>query len=228
MREENTPKSEVERLFEDDSLLDTYRRAPSFFSNHFNTFVSISVALLLTVFSVVHVCIPTIRSSVVIPFADLFATWANVGSALAGTILGFLVAGFAIVCSVLRPQTMYFLLYLPNKTYGLNELKLLFVIFVEVFVQYLALLFWSILVLIFGGKIGPAMYLGTLLGKVHWLVPFISLHVIFVLWGTWLVALVLTLKSFIYNLYQSLLLCMADAIDEVERQRESQVSPNNF
>ncbi|MDR3723877.1 MAG: hypothetical protein P4K83_05245 [Terracidiphilus sp.] len=99
----------------------------------------------------------------------------------------------------------------------MSELKLLFVIFVDIFVQYLALLFWSILASIFGGKTGPAMMLGLFLSKIHWMIPFCLLHAIFVVWGTWLVMLVLSLKSFIYNLYQSLALALVDSADDFQR-----------
>jgi hypothetical protein len=52
-----------------------------------------------------------------------------------------LVVGFAILCTILRPETMLALHRVRNKKYGLTELKLLFVIFVEVFVQFPALCF---------------------------------------------------------------------------------------
>jgi hypothetical protein len=65
-----------------------------------------------------------------------------------------LVVGFAILCTILRPETMLALHRVRNKKYGLTELKLLFVIFVDVFVQFLALSFWSILVIVWG-KQGP-------------------------------------------------------------------------
>jgi hypothetical protein len=158
-----------------------------------------------------------LREALRLPFADTFSMWANVGASLAGTILGFLIAGFAILCTILRPETMLALHQLRNKKYGLSELKLLFVIFVDVFVQFLALLFWSIMVIVFGGKYGPAAMLGSQLARAHWLIPFCLLHVIFTLWGTWFVVLTLTLKSFIYNLYQSLLLSLADTVDEAQR-----------
>jgi hypothetical protein len=66
-----------------------------------------------------------------------------------------LVAGFAILCTILRPETMLALHRVRNKKYGLSELKLLFVIFVDVFVQFLALSFWSILVIVFGANRDP-------------------------------------------------------------------------
>lgn len=210
--------TDLDDLFSEGSLFRIYRLAPSFFSNRFNTVVATTTFCLLSIFSISHICITQLRDSITVPFSDTFSSWANVGASLAGTILGFLIAGFAILCTILRPETMLALHRLRNKKYGLSELKLLFVIFVDVFVQFLALLFWSILVIVFGGKQGPAALLGDQLAKLHWLIPFCLVHAILTLWGTWFVVLILSLKSFIYNLYQSLLLSLADVIDETKRK----------
>lgn len=86
---------------------------------------------------------------------------------------------------------------MPNKRYGETELKLLFVLFVEVLVQYLTLLLISVLVMVFGGKLGPAAVLGTYLAKIHWMIPFTIVHILFVAWGTLFVLVILTLKSFV-------------------------------
>jgi hypothetical protein len=216
--------ADLDDLFSEKSLFRIYRLAPSFFSNRFNTVVATSTFCLLACFSVAHICVPRLRDTVAIQFSDTFSSWANAGVSLAGTILGFLIAGFAILCTILRPETMLILHKLTNKTYGMSELKLLFVVFVDVFVQFLALLFWSVAVLVFGGKQGPAAVLGAQLARLHWLIPFCLLHAIFTLWGTWFVALILTLKSFIYNLYQSLLLSLADVVDEAQRKTKESSS----
>jgi hypothetical protein len=210
---------ELDSLFDEKSLFAIYKKAPSFGTNSFNKWVSIFTLVLLSLICTAHVMCPQLRDSMIFPFADTFNTWANAGAALAGTILGFLIAGFAILCTILRPQTMIALQKLKSEKYNLTELKLLFVGFVDVMVQYLALLLWSIFALIMGGKAGPAALLGRYLASVHWMIPFVLLHIIFSLWGTWLVMLVLTLKSFVYNLYQSLLLGLADAVDDYQRQK---------
>jgi hypothetical protein len=208
---------DLSSLFAEQSLFEIYRKAPSFFSNKFNGWVIASARFCLTLFSCLHLFCPAIREAFKIPFADTFAIWSNTGSALAGTILGFLIAGFAILCTVLRPQTMIALQRMPNKRYGETELKLLFVLFVEVLVQYLTLLLISILVMVFGGKLGPAAVLGTYLAKIHWMIPFAIVHILFAAWGTLFVLVILTLKSFVYNLYSTLLLGIADAADDYQR-----------
>jgi hypothetical protein len=212
-------KSDVnlDELFAENSLFEIYRKSPSFFSNSFNGWAITITVVCLVLFASVHLFCPSIRETFKFPFADTFTLWANTGAALAGTILGFLIAGFAILCTVLRPQTMIALQRIPNKRYGQSELKLLFVLFVEVLVQYLTLLLISIVAMLIGGKFGPAALLGAYLARIHWMIPFTLLHVCFVAWGALFVVVILTLKSFVYNLYSTLLLGIADAADDYQR-----------
>ncbi len=214
----NTPV-ELDSLFKEQNLLEVYRAAPSFFQKRFNSVVVFSVGLLLTIFAVLHVMIVPFRDAFKFPFADTFTLFANTGVALAGTILGFLIAGFAILCTILRPQTMIALQRIRNKEFDCSELRLLFLVFIDVIIQYLALLVWSIAALVFGGAKRPAASFGMLLSRVHWMLPFVLAHVLFVLWGTWFIMLALSLKSFVFNLYQSLLLSIADAVDDYEREK---------
>jgi len=75
--------------------------------------------------------------------------------------------------------------------------------------------------IVMGGAKGVAAALGHGLGKIHWLIPFFLIHIIFVAWSLWLIVLVLTLKSFVFNLYQSLLLGIADAVDDYDREKRA-------
>ena len=204
-------------LLKEESLFEIYRSAPSFFSNRFNGWMLVVTSGTLGVLTGLHLCSQHFRITYPIPFADVFAVWANTGASLAGTILGFLIAGFAVLCTILRPQTMIALHRIPNQRYGKSQLKLLFINFIEVLVQYLTLLLVSVIVLIFGGKTGPAAMLGSYLARLHWLIPFTALEVLFFAWGTLFLVVVLTLKSFVYNLYATLLLGIADAADDYLR-----------
>lgn len=208
---------DLDSLFAEKSLFEIYRKAPPFFSNGFNGWVLGLTSASLAVFALLRVFSPSLRETFKLQFADVFALWSNAGAALAGTILGFLIAGFAILCTVLRPQTMIALQRMPNKRYGESELKMLFVLFVEVLVQYLTLLMVSVVVMLIGGRSGPAALLGAYLARLNWMLPFALLHVFFVIWGTLFVLVILTLKSFVYNLYGTLLLGIADAADDYLR-----------
>ena len=223
----SVPQIELDSLFKEENLYEVYRAAPSFFKKSpFNKRTIIFCSFTLTAVAAIHIIIPSIRDAFVFPFADTFMLLANTGAALAGTILGFLIAGFAILCTILRPQTMIALQKNKNKEFDCSELRLLFLVFVDVIIQYLALLFWSIVAIIGGGAKGIAAALGHGLGKIHWMIPFIMIHVLFVVWSLWLIMLVLSLKSFVFNLYQSLLLSIADAVDDYDREKRARSSGN--
>jgi hypothetical protein len=213
---------ELDSLFKEQNLYEVYRAAPSFFQKgSFNKRTVTVCSLALTAVALLHIFVPSIRDAFAFPFADTFLLLANTGAALSGTILGFLIAGFAILCTILRPQTMIALQKIRNKEFDCSELRLLFLVFVDVIIQYLALLFWSIAAIVMGGAKGIAAAFGHGLAKIHWLIPFILAHLLFVAWSIWLIMLVLTLKSFVFNLYQSLLLGIADAVDDYDREKRA-------
>ena len=210
---------ELESLFNETSLFQVYRKAPSFFSNRFNSICLGCVALCLSALAILD-----FRVRDTTPPGHLLSTfmaWASLGVSLAGTILGFLIAGFAVLCTVLRPQTMRALQRLENKQLGESELKYLFTLFIDVLVQYLALLFWSLTASIVLSPIVNNFI--SIASRFNPLIPPLASHVLFVIWGSWLIALVLVLKSFIYNLYQSLLLGLADTMHDFENERLSTV-----
>ena len=136
-----SPQIELDSLFKEQNLYEVYLAAPSFFKNSFNKRTTVVSGLVLTSLAVLHIAVPSIRNAFEFPFADTFLLLANTGAALSGTILGFLIAGFAILCTILRPQTMIALQRARNKTFDCSELRLLFLVFVDVIIQYLALLF---------------------------------------------------------------------------------------
>ena len=87
-----------------------------------------------------------------------------------------------------------------DKKYKKSRLKLLFISFVEVLVQYLTLLTVSLAVMIFGGKARPAAMLGAYLAKLSWFIPLAMLDLFFVAWGAFFIMVILTLKFFVFNL----------------------------
>lgn len=206
------PTPDLSGLFSEGSLWEIYRKSPSMLRSRFNRGVLFATAALLAIFAVKHFAAGSDRT-MQLNFDELFASWANVGISFAGTILGFLVAGFAVLFTVLQPQTLANLQLITRPGHKICELKLLFFVFVNVFVHYVSFLFWCMAVLVFGAKNGPADWAGRFAGAWYPALPQLVAHVIFAAWGTWFVLLVLKLKSFIYNLYQTLLLGIADSVE---------------
>jgi hypothetical protein len=207
------PDNDLSDLFNERSLWEIYCNGPSFIRNTFNLLVVIAVFVLLSVYAVIDTQAARTHSVPGIEFRDLFLGWAGVGISLASTILGFLIAGFAVLFTVFRPETVVRLQQIKRSGQRLSELKLLFFAFVDVFVHYIAFLFWCTVVIVVGSRHGPVDYVARSLGACWPLLPDVLCHILFVLWGTWFVLLVLKLKSFVYNLYQSLMLGMADSLE---------------
>ena len=199
-------------LFAERSLWEVYRQAKPFYRNRFNCITMVLGAALLGAFSAAHF-VGLRRAAHVVDFSALFSAWSNAGLSYTGTILGFLLAGFAVLFAVFRPATVVALRQITRKGETLDELKLIFVSFVDVFVHYMAFLFWCVVYLIAGGQNGPFDLIGGYLSTLSPLVPSAIMHLTFLAWGSWFLLLVLKLKSFIYNLYQVLLLGMADSLD---------------
>jgi hypothetical protein len=200
-------------LFAERSLWELFRQSKAFYHNRFNCTVSVVIGSLIAGFAAVHFLHVGTTSTNRVDFPALFLMWANDGAVYGATILGFLLAGFAVLFAVLRPHTVIALRQITRPGESLYELKLIFVAFIDVFVHYTAFLFWCISYLVMGGKDGPFEFIGGLLSMVAPRLPVVITHAVFVVWGMWFLVLVLKLKSFIYNLYQTLLLGMADSLE---------------
>jgi hypothetical protein len=204
-------KADFLSLFAEKSLWQIYSKSGGFYKNRFNRIAVLCVFIILAAFSVFR-----LRSTSGYDFLrDTFFLWSGAGLTYSSTILGFLVAGFAVLFTVLRPQTAYLMTKLTRKGETMNELKLVFVTFVEVFVQYTAFVFWCVLYTVAGQKFGPIETAGDILGHQWPEAPVLVSYMAFVVWGTWFALIVLKLKSFIFNLYQSLMLGLADAVDDL-------------
>jgi hypothetical protein len=201
-------------LLAEGNLWELYRQSKPFYRNPFNRFVSIFAGGLVAGFAIVHFFgLGTTRTSRM-DFPALFSVWANAGVAYGTTILAFLLAGFSILFAVLRPRTVIALLQVTRPGSKIPELKLIFIAFVDVFVHYTAFLFWCIAYLVLGAKDGPFDFIGRLLSAAAIpAVPSALTHALFIVWGMWFLVIVLKLKSFIYNLYQTLLLGMVDSLE---------------
>jgi len=204
------PTPDLSELFTEHSLWEIYRKSPSVFRNRFNRGVLITAAIVLTFFSTIHFACHS-GNELALNFPEVFASWANAGISFSGTILGFLVAGFAVLFTVLQPQTLTNLHRITRPGSDVCELKLLFFVFVNVFVHYVSFLFWCVVVLVCGAKNGPSDWAGRVAGSWWPPLPGLVANVVFAAWGTWFILLVLKLKSFIYNLYQALILGVADS-----------------
>jgi hypothetical protein len=196
-------------LFVDQNLFAVFRAAPSVFATFFNGTVTILAFIALAAFCYHRF---TERATVAAPaFVSTFSSWATVGWTLSSTLLGFLIAGFALLCTVLRPSAVVALHQYREKD-GSNRLRSLFLFFVDIFIGFLCLLFFSIVMVIVTSQQGPLDEIRGFLSSFNSRLPAIVGYTVYVTWGTWYVALILKLKSFVYNLYQALMIGMTESV----------------
>jgi len=201
--------SDLRDLLAEKSLWQIYLKSSSVLRNQFNCIAIAVAAIALVGFAITNFM--SAKPSLV-DFRPLFSKWADSGIVYAATILGFLLAGFAVLFAVLRPDLAVRLRRVTRPGETLDELKLMFINFAGVFVYYTAFVFWCVVYLVAGGENGPMDMIGRYLSIISPSVPLAISHLAFVCWGMWFLVLVLKMKSFIYNLYQTLLLGLMDSM----------------
>jgi hypothetical protein len=211
-----------EKVTEENSLWEVYRKARKIASSKANRVAALGAFLLLLALFIIDINFGLNLVSVT-DMTKIVGQIGEIGFALTTAILGFLIAGFSIFSSITKPEIFSALAKLAHKDSGLSRLQFIFFNFLLVFIHYLAFLAFSIAIKIF---------LPTLMGAVglaasHWAPPAI------VIWGTaavgtaiaisWLVFLIMLLKSFIWNIYQAILIVIVtgDLIAQIEKDAQS-------
>lgn len=118
------------------------------------------------------------------------------------TILGFLVAGFTIFATISNPNMLIRMGGMRHQESGLSWLKHTFFLLIRVFVYYLSFSIFCFFIIFFGSK-------GGLVGILAGISPFsneiryLVVSVAFVVLVSWQYFLLVQLKSFIFNIYHS-------------------------
>jgi hypothetical protein len=152
--------------------------------------------------------------------------WAQAGLAFSTSILGFLLAGFAIFATLTKTELFEILAQIPYRDSGISHLKFVFFNFIVTFIQYLAFLsFCAAVTLLFATGSPVRESLSQLLegwvNTKHALVASTA-----ILLAGWFAAVLLMLKSFIWNLYQAVLFTIV--ADAELREREKRNRENQF
>ena len=208
-----------ERAIKERSLGEVYWKARKVGSTRTNFGVAVFVCITFGLFAVADwkFCLNVLTLGIL---KALVSQIAEVGFALTSAILGFLIAGFSIFASITRPAVFVGLAKLDHRKTGLSRLQFIFFNFLLVFVHYLAFLATSIflkLVLPLGPTVVTEIQLRTELPVP--LVWWSAVSIISLLLG-WLTFLIMLLKSFIWNIYQAVLVVIitGDQIAELEKK----------
>lgn len=188
-----SPKS----LTEEKSLWAVYLKARRIPFNGFN-FWSIIFVLILVI---LQYCVLEISLDEKLKIVREFSTMAM---GVVVSVLGFLLAGFTIFATISQPDMFVAMSAHRHEVSGLSYLKNNFFIFMRVFIYYLVYAVFCLFVIVFGVK-GGLLHKIVLLSPIsckisEWLV---GATYIFLYAG--LFFLFVQLKSFVYNVYHSVM-----------------------
>jgi hypothetical protein len=206
-----------DRLTREKSLLAVYRKARKVASAPINARFAggVFVALVLALAANAWFDMPIAPySSLILGIREV----ADAGFAFTTAILGFLIAGFAIFASITKPGVFILLAKLDHKKEGISRLQFIFFNFLLVFIHFLTFLGLCLMVkvtLYSGGPLSGAL---RWLAESRQLVIVIGASLMFAAMTAWLVFLLMLLKSFIWNLYQAVLVTILTEAELAEQE----------
>lgn len=184
-------------LTEEKSLWAVYVKARRIPFNPFNAWTTIVVVMLVTI-QYCALDIPLEEKLKVVRDFSLVAIGIVV------SVLGFILAGFTIFATISQPDMLVAMSKHRHETSGLSVLKNNFFIFMRVFIYYLIYTVLCLLIIVFGVK-GGVIHKLVAISPIsyhieEWLVGFAY---VFLYGGMFF--LLMQLKSFIYNVYHSVM-----------------------
>ena len=192
----------MERLIEDRNLRQVYCNARGVASSKWNTAVGSIVFLALGVGMTAYALYGDPMAVEALTVSGIRRI-AETGFAFTSAILGFLIAGFAIFAGVTKPEVFVLLGGLHHPKFGVSQLQFIFYNFLLVFIHFISFLAASVVV-------DVLLYPGAALtGVVTWILSFVPngrTYVVVVVYSAlagWLGFLLMLLKSFVWNLYQT-------------------------
>lgn len=196
-------------LFQDKSLLAVYRHSTSYAENRFDKWVKIGSAAVLVLLAI----------DIFVSNGDRYATavksissWTAIGFNYSVTILGFLVAGFTIFATMTKVEIFIALTVTRHKTENVSHIKFIFYSFIRVFINHIALLFACVIITMM--RDASPIYLGLVSSNEPSIISIkkAAVIVIFPILGYLVINAMLQLKTFVWNLYQSVIVAIAGAV----------------
>ena len=209
------------RLTAEKSLFQVYLKARRVASSRWNTSFSWIVFFLITVgLSADAICgKPTVS---LMALVSGIREVSEIGFTFTTAILGFLIAGFAIFSSITKPEVFVLLAKLDHPKFGISQLQFMFFNFLLVFIHFIVFLSVSIFVKLF---LYPNGLLTDTILYLLSLKPTSAIYVVifvFSVLASWLVFLLFLLKSFIWNLYQAVLVSIGVEAELMDQQMTNQ------
>lgn len=184
-------------LLEEKSLLEIYKKSQRIPFNSFNFWSTIAVVVMVAI----QYCLLDISITEKLKVVREFSVMA-VG--ITTTVLGFLLAGFTIFATISQPDMLVAMSQHREQKSGLSFLKYNFFIFMRVFIYYMAYAVFCVFILIFAIKGGVIHYLINISPISHEIIEWLVGFSYVALYGG-MFFLLMQLKSFIYNVYHSVM-----------------------
>ena len=211
------------RATREKSLGQVYWKARKTGSTRSNFRVAVLVAFLFCALAAIdcYTDLEVLGPAVMKMLADQLA---DIGFALTTAITGFLIIGFLIFASITPPGIFTGLAKLDHKNTGISRLQFIFFNFLLVFIHYLAFLAVSILLKL-GLTLTPTFInaVSQHVASAAMITWWFAVGLIALLLG-WLTFLIMLLKSFIWNIYQTMLIIIVvgDDILALEKTKSSE------
>lgn len=135
---------------------------------------------------------------------EVVREFSNDGLSISLSTLGFLLAGFTIFATISQPSLSLSMAEIQHPDSGLSWLKHNYFIFLRVFIYYLLFAVFCLLVVIFGHK-GGLMSLLISFSPYSEHMRFVVAKASYVMLFTGYYFLIMQLKSFIFNIYHSVM-----------------------
>lgn len=191
-------------IFLEGSLWDTYKKSPDWRSNRFNRVVLVGAILLSVSLTLADVLFGTPYKGKVTEIITAIRSWLEIGVSFSLGTLGFLVAGFTIFATVSRPELFIHMAQTAYKESGLSQFKWVFFVFLNVFVNYISYLSFSIVLLFVVRFVMEIKGLRDLFSLAPASFKIGAVYSVLIVYFVWTVLLILKLKSFVWNIYSTI------------------------
>jgi len=135
---------------------------------------------------------------------NLVRDMAASGFSISLSTLGFLLAGFTIFATVSQPNLSLSMASITNKDSGLSFLKHNYFVFLRVFIYYIVFCVFSLSIVVFGHAGGLVSTIVSHTPNPD-VVKFVVVKATYVVLFTGYYFLIMQLKSFIFNIYHSVM-----------------------
>ncbi len=195
-------------LFEEKSLWDVYWKARSLGDTTTNNIMKWTIFLGVVVFTILNEWFFDHKLLSAAAMRQIVRSWSTDGVSFASQVLGFLIAGFTVFSTLTKPSLFKKLARSEYKKTHISNLKFIFFNLMLVFIHYLSFLSICLGIRLFLGESGPLTAILSKFLTNYERPKSLIVDVGFVVIGTWFAIILILLKSFIWNVYQSVLVCL--------------------